>query len=185
MDLTDLDAALTNIPWRPWRTSFASFIPYSLWVYPGAFPGKRRYRYKWVRCLRRQNPAVVQQVRRFVDDEVSVWVFGLIGGQPHVRKVSCGQAIAFHIDFLWFESIVPKESPEQLPRRSHETGRQLCRFFFLGRSEGHPACGHSIRTGEIKLSSIVASCGAFDNCLCSRVTSISPGYLIRPTVVEA
>jgi hypothetical protein len=33
-----------------------SFIPYSLSVYPGAYPGKRRYCYKWVRCLRRQNP---------------------------------------------------------------------------------------------------------------------------------
>src|SRR5260370_35731341 len=69
---------------------------------------------------------ILQQVRRLMDDDVTVWILGLIGGQPHVRKVSCGHAIAFHTDFLWFESVVPKQSPEDLPRRSHEAGRQFC-----------------------------------------------------------
>ena len=53
---------------------------------------------------------VVQQVGRLVDDDVTVWILGLIGGQPHVRKVSRGHAIAFHIDFLWFEPVVPESS---------------------------------------------------------------------------
>jgi hypothetical protein len=53
---------------------------------------------------------IVQQVRRFVDDDVAVWIFGFVGGPPHVRKVSRGQSIAFHLDFVWFEAMIPKET---------------------------------------------------------------------------
>ena len=65
---------------------------------------------------------IVQQVRCFVDDDVTIWVFGLLGGSPRVRKVSC-DAIALDLDFVWFESVIPKQGPENLPRCSHVTGR--------------------------------------------------------------
>jgi hypothetical protein len=65
---------------------------------------------------------IVQRVRCFVDDEVTVWVFGLVGRPPRVRKVSC-DAIALYLDFVWFESVIPKQGPENPPRRSPVTGR--------------------------------------------------------------
>jgi hypothetical protein len=44
---------------------------------------------------------IVQQVRRLVDDNIAVRIFGLVGGPPHMREVSC-EAIAGHLDIVWF-----------------------------------------------------------------------------------
>src|ERR1035437_1353404 len=68
---------------------------------------------------------IVQQVRCFVDNDVTVWIFGFVGGPPHVRKVSC-DAIACHLDSRWLETIISIYNPENPPRRSHKTGRQFC-----------------------------------------------------------
>jgi hypothetical protein len=59
-----------------------------------------------------------------VDDNVTVRVFGLVGGPPHVCKVSC-EAIPSHFDIAGFESIISIESPENPPGGFHITGRQL------------------------------------------------------------
>ena len=48
---------------------------------------------------------IVQHVRRLVDDDVTVRVTGFVGGPPYMRKVSC-QAIACHLDIVWFELII-------------------------------------------------------------------------------
>src|SRR5215472_12618682 len=68
---------------------------------------------------------IVQQVSCLVDDDVPVRVFALVGGPPRVRKVS-RDAIALYPDFVWFEPVIPKQSPENLPRRSRVTGRKFC-----------------------------------------------------------
>jgi len=44
---------------------------------------------------------IVQQVRRLVDDNIAVGIFGLVGGPPHMREVS-REAIACHLDIVWF-----------------------------------------------------------------------------------
>jgi hypothetical protein len=49
---------------------------------------------------------IMKQVCCFVDHDVTVRIFGLVGGPPHMRKVSC-EAIASHLDIVWFEPIIP------------------------------------------------------------------------------
>jgi hypothetical protein len=50
---------------------------------------------------------IVQQVRGFVDDNVTVRIGSLVGGPPHMRMVSC-QAVASYFNVGRFEPMIPE-----------------------------------------------------------------------------
>jgi|HubBroStandDraft_4_1064222.scaffolds.fasta_scaffold72484_3 hypothetical protein len=60
---------------------------------------------------------IVKHMRRFVDDDVAVRVFGLVGGSPHVRELA-RDAVVRHLDSLWFETVIVETNPKNpLPSR--------------------------------------------------------------------
>jgi hypothetical protein len=68
---------------------------------------------------------IVKQMRRFVDDDVTVRVFGFVGGPAHMREAG-GDAVTFQLDPLWFEPVVGETSPRirhpvVSPQRSRST----------------------------------------------------------------
>lgn len=69
---------------------------------------------------------IMQQMGSFVDHDIAVGVRGLIGRPAHMGKFSAGQAIAFNLESGWFEAIILKTRPEDLPGRLEPAGRQLC-----------------------------------------------------------
>jgi hypothetical protein len=50
---------------------------------------------------------VMQQMRAFVDDNVTVGIVGLVGGPSNVRKVS-RDAVASYLDIFWLEPMIPE-----------------------------------------------------------------------------
>ena len=53
---------------------------------------------------------IVQQVRAFVDDNVTVGIVGLVGGPSNVRKVS-REAVASYLNIFWLEPMIPEQGP--------------------------------------------------------------------------
>lgn len=74
---------------------------------------------------------IVQQMRAFVDDNITVGIGGLVGGPSDVRKVS-REAVASYFNIFWFEPMIPEQGPYNPPRRAHETRRQFCVYGRLG-----------------------------------------------------
>jgi hypothetical protein len=68
---------------------------------------------------------VVQQMRAFVDDNVTVGIGGLVGGPSNVRKVS-REAVASYLNIFWLEPMIPEQGPQNPPRRAHEIRGQFC-----------------------------------------------------------
>lgn len=55
-------------------------------------------------------PQTVQPVRTFVNDNVTVRIVSLVGGPPHVRKVS-PKAVASDLNIFWLEPVIPEQGP--------------------------------------------------------------------------
>ena len=53
---------------------------------------------------------IVQQVRAFVDDNVTVGIVGLVGGPSNMRKVS-REAVASYLNIFWLEPMIPEQGP--------------------------------------------------------------------------
>ena len=74
---------------------------------------------------------IVQHVRAFVYDNVTVGIVGLVGGPSDVRKIP-REAVASYLNIFWLEPMIPEQDPQNPPRRAHETRRQFCVYGRLG-----------------------------------------------------
>ena len=59
---------------------------------------------------------IVEQMRRFMHDDVVVGISGFVGGPPHMREV-VRDAVTWHFDFLGCESVIAETNPKNVPCR--------------------------------------------------------------------